>query len=403
MLSRRHMLSLVGAATLGPFCPGTALRAMADLPMDRRMVLVILRGGLDGLAAVPPYGDPGYREARGALALPEPAADGGVLDLDGRFALHPALKTAHALYRAGELTVVHAAATPHRGRSHFDGQDALENGTDRPGGARDGWLNRVLRLFGADGRRRGLAVGGAVPLVLEGEVPVRTWAPQELPSAPEGFLETLGLLYGHDRLLGPALAEAIDSDRMMREILGSGREARRARGGRRAFGAAMTAAGRLLADADGPRLAVLDAGGWDTHSGQGTIGGRLAGNLDQLDKGIRALKEAMAAAWRETAVLVVTEFGRTVAPNRTGGTDHGTAGAAFLFGGAVDGGRVVGRWPGLSSARLYEGRDLVPTTDLRSLFKGVLVEHLGLPVRDVEARVFPASGGAPPIRELIRA
>lgn len=407
MPSRRQSLVLLGAAGLAAAGLTGIPVAFAAAPTDRRLVVVILRGALDGLAAVPPYGDRDYRTQRGAFAFAEPGRGDGALDLDGRFGLHPALGPLHAMYQRRELIVFHAVATPYRERSHFDGQDLLENGTASPRGARDGWLNRALALYGGTERRLGLAVGQVTPLILRGGIPVASWAPRILPRVGDDFLTRLSALYAWDPVLGPALAEAIRAQEMSDEVLGrgmpggSGDRPKRLRGAR-ALPGLVRNVGKLLADPRGPRIAVLEVGGWDTHANQGLLTGRLANNLKALADGVAGLKAAMAPVWNKTAVLVVTEFGRTVRPNGTNGTDHGTAGMALLAGGDLAGGRVVTRWPGLATNKLYEGRDLAPTLDLRAVCKAVLAEHLAFPEADVERRVFPGSGKAARLRGLFR-
>ena len=299
----------------------------------------------------------------------------------------------HGLYGAGELTALHAIATPYRERSHFDGQDVLENGAHDALSADDGWLNRALGLLGDGERRLGLAVGQGIPLVLRGEAPVASWAPQQMPEADDGFLRHLSRLYATDPILGPALTEAVAARRMTDAVLGDSDMTGKRR--RADTSVLVKAASRLLADARGPRVAVFDIGGWDTHANQGTAQGQLANRLKGLGEALVGLKTGMGAAWSRTAVIVVTEFGRTAAANGTRGTDHGTASAALLLGGAVDGGRVVTDWPGLDRSRLYQDRDLAPTTDMRALFAAALIDHLGLPASDVAKRVFPEFAGRP--------
>ena len=302
-----------------------------------------------------------------------------------------------------ELTVFHAVATPYRRRSHFDAQDLLENGTSTPSGARDGWLNRALSLYEGGEPRLGLAVGNTVPLLLRGDTPIGSFAPRHLAQAGDGFLDRMSALYRSDAVLGPPFVEAIRAQEMNDEILGrnmggKGKRVRRADN----LPALARDVGKLLLHPDGARIAVLGVGGWDTHANQGVLTGRLAQSLKGLNDGMQALKENLAPVWRETAILVVSEFGRTVQPNGTNGTDHGTAGIAFLAGGGLDGGRVVADWPGLSADRLYDGRDLAPTMDLRSIEKAVLTDHLGLPARAVDDRVLPGSAGADPLRDIFR-
>ncbi|MFO0997749.1 MAG: DUF1501 domain-containing protein [Alphaproteobacteria bacterium] len=399
MPSRREILALTAAVTGGALL--RPLAVLADAATDKRFVLIILRGGLDGLAAVPPYGDREYRSLRGALALPEPGTENGILDIDGRFGVHPALKTFHAMMKNGEALAVHAVATPYRERSHFDAQDLLENGTERARAAADGWLNRALALMGGS-RRLGLAVGQAIPLALRGTVPVASWVPTEGPSLDPDFVTRIQALYRRDPLIGAAFAEGIKAHEFSAAALGA--DDSMAPGGRKvrgpgAFKPLAEAAGRLLAAEDGPRIAVLELSGWDTHSQQG---GRLPAVLGALDAGLAGLAQTLGPAWSKTVVVAVTEFGRTAAPNGTGGTDHGTAGVALMAGGAVAGGRVVADWPGLSAGALYQGRDLAPTTDLRSVLKGVLRAHLSLRDDALSQRVFPGSAEAKPADGIIR-
>jgi uncharacterized protein (DUF1501 family) len=402
MLTRRALIAGVSAVSLSALVPPGLRVAFAAPATDRRLVVIILRGALDGLAAVPPYADPEYREQRGALAMAEPGSGDGALDLDGRFGLHPALKPLHEMYRRRELVVCHAVATPYRSRSHFDGQDLLENGAGSPHGAKDGWLNRALALYGG-GQGTGLAVGQAVPLILRGDVPVGAWAPRALPRVEDDFLLRLAALYRDDRLLGPAFAEVTRAQEMGDEVMRNAGDEKQGLRGAKALPHLMGAVGQLLADPKGARVAVLESGGWDTHANQGLLTGRLATNFTALADALEALRTAMGPLWGKTAVIAATEFGRTVRPNGTGGTDHGTAGVAFLMGGGVAGGRVVTKWPGLAPAALYEGRDLAPTADTRALFKAALADHLGLPEAEIERRVFPGSGASPRLRDLFRA
>jgi len=402
MITRRQTLKTLGAtgAALATGWPGLTLAAAGPGP---RLVVVILRGGLDGLAAVPPYGDPSYTARRGPLAIPAER----LRRLDATFALHPSLATFHALYGKGELIAFHAMATPYRERSHFDGQDVLETGLAGPQAGGDGWLNRALGALPDATDREGksaLALGRTVPLILRGATPVASWAPSVLPAGDSDTLARITDMYRHDALFGPALAEGLAADRIARTAMGSadmGKGGRRRGDGAR-FSVLARAAGALLREPRGPRLAVIETGGWDTHANQGAADGPLARRLAALDAGIKALREALGARWRETAVILVTEFGRTAAANGTMGSDHGTAGAGFLLGGAVNGGRVIADWPGLAPGALYEGRDLRPTLDMRALFKAVLRDHMGIDARALETTVFPDSRQARALDGLIR-
>lgn len=395
MLDRRTFVIsslLGGAATLLPRVPFAAAKS------DARFVLVILRGALDGLGAVPAYGDGNYASKRGQLAITSPTQK-----LDGLFALHPSLSHLYARYQQKELVVFHAVASPYRERSHFDGQDLLENGMSQLKGERDGWLNRALPALPASKARStdkfALALAQNVPLVLRGDAAVNSWAPSRLPNADADTLERIADLYATDEYFSSRLQSALAAD----GIAGEGMNAMQGkRDPLNGFTAVTSAAGKFLAAADGPRVAVIEVGGWDTHANQGAEQGQLANRLRSLDQGLEGLRTSLGAAWKDTAMLVVTEFGRTVAVNGTRGTDHGTATCAFLLGGAVQGGRVLADWPGLATANLYQQRDLKPTRDLRSVFKGVLAEHLGAAEGDLETKVFPESRNARALGDLIR-
>ncbi len=403
MHSRRDFLSaglkLGVSSALAAALPGVSFAAV---PGAAPFVVVILRGALDGLAAVPPYGDPDYASARGPIAIARPGDAKGALDLDGFFGLHPALPLLHERYRAGELLVVHATASGYRERSHFDGQNVLENGGDKPSGTASGWLNRALGAAAAE-RVTGLALGQNVPLILRGPVPVGSWAPSALPEVEPELVERLRDLYSNDPTLASRLDEGTRIDALADgEMAADGDTMRRAKGGGiERLKAIAETAGRMMAAADGPRVAVFDAGGWDTHAGEGGAEGQLAGRLGGLDKVLDALRAGLAAEWSRTSVLVCTEFGRTVRVNGTRGTDHGTGAAAFVLGGAVRGGRVLADWPGLAERHRYEGRDLKPTTDLRAVAKGLLAAQLSIPERAL-ADVFPGTGQLRPLRDLVR-
>ena len=392
--TRRATLLGLAASLIGGRIP----LAFAAAPGEKRLVVVLLRGALDGLAAVPPYGDGALRGLRGPLVPPEPGRAGGAFDLGGFWGLHPALVHLHAMYAAGEFLPVHAIAGPYRTRSHFEGQDLLQLGAGE--GVTSGWLNRLLgvlpaRAQGAAAEGEGLAVGLAVPLLLRGPARVGSFSPQVFAAPSADLHARLAALLAPDAVLGPAFAEGERERRFDATALrGAAPRGRAAY----AFGGVAAAAGRILAAPGGPRIAAMQLEGWDTHAAQVE---RLHGPLSRLDAGLGALKSGLGEAWRHTAVLVMTEFGRTVRVNGTGGTDHGTATAAFLLGGAVAGGTVRADWPGLTPSRLFQNRDLAPTADVRSLAKGVLAEHFGLGAGAL-ARVFPGSEAAAPMRGVIR-
>ncbi|MDE2333261.1 MAG: DUF1501 domain-containing protein [Rhodospirillales bacterium] len=385
---RAALLGLGGAVALGP-----ASLALAAAPTDRRLVVILLRGALDGLSAVVPYGDHALATWRTALLTGRPGQPGGPLDLGGFYGLHPALGGMHTLYAAGELLPVHAIAGAWRVRSHFEAQDFLEMG-DGDQRIDSGWLNRVAgalpRPVHGD---NAIAIGATVPLILRGQAHAGSWLPENFRPPATSLYEQIAALNRHDPVTGPALADGLRERGFIASMQGDGRGP-----GRFAFAALARVAGRMLAAADGPRLAAMELGGWDTHVAQVA---RLRYPLTQLDQGLIALKQGLGAAWAHTAVLAVTEFGRTVRENGTGGTDHGTATVAFLAGGAVAGGKVRADWPGLAQHRLFENRDLAPTAELRALCKGVLAQHLGLDQAAL-LRVFPGSGGVTAMAGLIR-
>jgi uncharacterized protein (DUF1501 family) len=528
-LKRREFLQTSALALGGAFLTSRLAFARTG-PAKSRFVFIVMRGALDGLAAAPPYGDPDYAGLRRELALKAPGSPGGALPLNGFFGLHPSFGFLHDAYSARELVVFHAVASPYRERSHFDGQDVLENGYLHPHAVPTGWLNRALAsLQAGQGKELGVALGQNFPLVMRGPASVTSWSPSKLAALDEDTLERITDLYAGDPLLASRLADALAADAIAGGtaegamqaaavpastapgaagygaaagdmtataaarapgvagntaiaagsapapsgaaklaqagsavvgdaagsaagagatrgppdngvgVAGGGRagragpDAMQVAGDARPSNARMdvpttddmragrpnqpllqrgkpmrytevvrAAAGFLRRD-DGPQVAVFDTTGWDTHANEGSAEGQLAGRLAALDAGLRTLKDELGPAWANTAVLLATEFGRTAATNGTRGTDHGTATTAFLLGGAVQGGRVLADWPGLSSRALYQGRDLKPTADLRSVLKGVLSEHLLVSSNALESSVFPNSTDARPIKGLFRA
>lgn len=375
-------------------------RASAAGTRDPRFLTLILRGAMDGLSAVAPVGDPDYEALRAGIALRKAGENAGI-GLDGFFALHPMMKNFARLYREKQALVIHASASPYRERSHFDGQDVLESGLGGVGKAESGWLNRALMALPKGDRvqaRGGLGVGTVTPLVLRGEAPVMGWAPQRLAETNDDLARRVMDLYTH---ADPALAKALQAG-LTADDLAKGGPAMQPGGGDPGMMArAAAGAARLMMKEEGPRIAVLSYDGWDTHANQGGVKGRLADLLGGLDGAFAAFEREFGAAWKETAILVVTEFGRTAKINGTEGSDHGTATVAMLLGGAVKGGRVIADWPGLKASQLHEGRDLRPTTDLRGVIKGVLANQFGLPAGVLGESVFPGSGIVRPMEGLI--
>jgi uncharacterized protein (DUF1501 family) len=375
MPSRRRFIACAGLG-MGAFFVAPQL-ALATVPGNRRFVFVIQRGAADGLNIVVPYGDPAYAGLRRDLAI-DPAS---ATRLDGHFALHPALAEGAKMYAAGQALFVHAIASPYRDRSHFDGQNVLETGGTNPYQVHDGWLNRLVSQL-PHRPDDAIAFAPTVPPALRGPAEVTSYAPSALPQAPDDLLARVGRLYQGDSQLHGLWSAALVARGM------AGDEVQ----GQNPAGLGSLAAS-FLARPDGPRIAMIETGGWDTHTAQN---GRLAAQLKGLDTMLATLRDGLGPAWNETVVLVATEFGRTAAANGTGGTDHGTGSAAMLFGGAVKGGRVVADWPGLAPATLYEARDLKPTTQLDALITGVAAECFGLDPARVGTVLFPGATGARP-------
>lgn len=383
MINRRNLV-LTGAA--GALSLGFAPRlAFAQAASDRRFVFIIQRGAADGLGTLAPVGDPAFAAQRGVLA--QDFADAA--KLDAMFALHPNLKNVAQMYAAKEALFVHAVASPYRDRSHFDAQNVLETGGVAAYQLKDGWMNRLLSVL-PDEERKGIAIAATIPMALRGKVEVASYAPSVLPDASDDLLGRVAMLYAEDPQLHAIWEQATATRTLTGDLA--------ANNGRNAAATGALAA-RLLAADNGARIAMIETGGWDTHAGQR---GRLGAQLNGLDQMIAALKTGLGPLWGKTMVLVATEFGRTVKVNGTQGTDHGTASVAWLLGGAVQGGRVVADWPGLSDAALYEGRDLRPTAGLDAVIGSAAAAHFGVdPARAMPA-LFPGQKSARAMDGLVR-
>lgn len=384
MMNRRN---LVTTGTLGALSLGFAPRlAFAQAATNRRFVFIIQRGAADGLGTLAPVGDPAFEAQRGVLAQDFASAP----KLDAMFALHPALKNIAQLHAAKQALFVHAVASPYRDRSHFDAQNVLETGGGAAYQLKDGWLNRLLALLPAD-QRRGMAIAATIPMAMRGTVEVSSYAPSALPDASDDLLARVSMLYADDPQLHSIWQQATATRTLTGDLA--------ADNGRNAAATGALAA-RLLTPANGARIAMIETGGWDTHAQQR---GRLAGQLNGLDQLVGALKAGLGPLWDDTLVLVATEFGRTVKVNGTGGTDHGTASAAMLLGGAVRGGRIIADWPGLSDAALHEGRDLRPTAGLDNVIASATAAHFGIDPKRAVAAMFPGERSARLFDGLIRA
>ena len=358
----------------------------AQATTERRFIFIIQRGAADGLNTVIPYAEPAYASARGALAI-DP---GTALKLDGTFALHPSLANLHKLYAAGQASLFHAVASPYRDRSHFDGQNVLETGGNAPYQVQDGWMNRLLGVLPRVGKEA-IAFSSAIPMALRGSVEVTSYAPTALPQANEDLMMRVEQLYAKDGQLHALWSSALEARGMAGMSGGANRNDATAQG--------RMAAG-FLGRADGPRIAMIETSGWDTHSGQTA---RLATQLRNLDNLLAGLQEGLGAVWDKTVILVATEFGRTVAANGTGGTDHGTGAVAMMVGGAVQGGRIVSDWPGLANANLLDGRDLKPTLALDALVTAACAESFALEPDRLTTVLFPHGTRVNPLPRLLRA
>ncbi|PXA89593.1 hypothetical protein DMC25_04275 [Caulobacter sp. D4A] len=411
--SRRSFLA--AAASLGVAVSFVGRQAHAATGA-KKLIVVVCRGGMDGMSVAPPVGDPDYAALRGAIAIkPEE-----VLKLDGTFGLHPSLTAVHALALKGQARIAPAIATPDRARSHFEAQDVLETGEAKVYGADSGWLNRTLQVMGP-GRTEALSVGGTAPLILRGPVQAASWSPGKGVDETARLPTLLQDLYKGDALLGPAFARGLETEAMAQAAMTAmapapttvqgmapamnapamnapgGRPADNRQGREAARKLGSTLAG-FMRQADGPQIAALSLDGFDTHAGQP---GQIATRLAYLDAVLDGLHEGLGPDWKNTVVVAATEFGRTARVNGTGGTDHGTASTALVLGGALKPGGIIGDWPTLKDTALFENRDVAPTLDMRGLFKGVLVDHLGVERTAVERKVFADSAGANAVTGLV--
>ena len=424
LLSRRQ--ALAGAMGLGITIEFTAGRAFADVDgalARKKLVVIICRGGLDGLSLSPPVGDPNYAALRGPIALQVFGQPGGALRLDDTFGLHPALVATHALALKGQARIAPAVATPDRERSHFEAQDVLESGAPAVYGASSGWLNRALEAMGPPGQVKAISVGPTAPLILRGRVEAASWSPGGMGETDHRLPAILQDLYVDDPLLGPALASGLatqamakvanadvkasatmaqpmDSAGMQAQAGGPAAEALLRRGlpQARKLGATLAA---FMTQPDGKQVAAVSIDGFDTHANQGAAQGQLAARLTYVDAFLDGLSSELGPSWNDTIVVMATEFGRTARVNGTGGTDHGTGSTALVLGGALKSGGIIGDWPTLAQNRLFENRDTAPTFDMRGLFKGVLRDHLGVERAKLDTLVFPSSSGVQPVSNLV--
>jgi uncharacterized protein (DUF1501 family) len=380
MMNRRDFLryaAITGAVFALPSISFAAAKT------ERRFIFIIQRGAADGLNTVIPYADPAYAKLRGALAVDVTQAT----KLDGTFALHASLADTAKLYQSGQALFIHAVASPYRDRSHFDAQNVLETGGSEAYQLKDGWMNRLLTLLPKT-QNEAIAFAPTIPMALRGNMEVSSYAASNLPQAPDDLLLRVGQLYAEDVQLNSLWMAAMQANNMAEDASAKQDPASLGK-----------LAASFLSKANGPRIGMIETGGWDTHSAQE---GRLSRQLKSLDQLIAALRNGLGDTWQKTTVIVATEFGRTAATNGTGGTDHGTASAAMILGGDVNGGRVIADWPGLSQSNLYEGRDLKPTLNLDTLIASLAGASFGIDSTLVAKTLFPEAANGKMLEGLIK-
>jgi len=398
---RRDFLRLSSAAAGLSVVPigSHAWAAINPQGAERRFVVVLLRGAVDGLNVVVPHAETAYYDARPTIAIPQPGRPGGALNLDGRFGLHPALAPLQPFWRDHSLAFIHACGSPDPTRSHFDAQDYMESGTPGVKSTSDGWMNRLLaQLPGKRESTSAVAFGPTVPRILSGRlnvanVPSGRAADQPMPIDRPIVDAAFDQLYGGSDPLSRAYQEGMRMRaRVLADLEADMEQADN--GAPSPVGFAMDTGhlASLVRKDPAVELAFFDLGGWDTHVAEGASDGQLANHLKPLADGLAVLAKDLGPAYHDTVIVVMSEFGRTVHENGNRGTDHGHGNVLWVMGGPVDGGRVYGAWPGLDAGRLYQDRDLAITTDFRSALSLILARHMRLSERAL-AQVFP---GAPP-------
>lgn len=368
-----------------------------------RMIVIFLRGAVDGLSVVVPHGDAGYYEARPRIAIARPGTEQGALDLDGHFGLHPALAPLLPLWKAGRLAFVHASGSPDATRSHFDAQDFMESGTPGEKGTASGWMNRLLATMPAPlAANAATSVGETIPRILGGPIEVANLqlgngAARKLPADDPRIGAAFDRLYaGNDAVSAAYRQGRVARAKLLEDLMTNDAEQKAANAGAplpTGFARDAAQLAQLLRRDPGIKLAFLALGGWDTHVNQGSAKGQLAGRLAPLGQGLATLASELGPTFDDTTIVVMSEFGRTVHENGNAGTDHGHGNVMWVLGGRVRGGRVHGRWPGLGADQLYQGRDLAVTTDFRSVLAGVLRDHMGLSGEQIRS-VLPGTPAA---------
>ncbi len=367
-MNRRQLIKAGGASLL---LMSTGVGALANSPSPNKIVWVVLRGALDSLHTVIPRADNDLLKLR-----PDLYGDikDQLLPLNSQFGLHPSLKHLHKMYQEKQLLPIVAVGSGYQGRSHFDGQDFLEAAVGKVE-TDDGWLARAINATNG----QAVSVSRTTPGALRGDDNNKAvnWYPSSLNSDNDYLYDELKKLYQYDEDFAQALSMGVD----IRDKADSSKRVRQQ------FAELATACGKLIRDDSSMNAAMLELGGWDTHNRQAQ---RLKQQLSQLDDGIAALRDSLGDVWQDTAVIVTTEFGRTAAQNGTAGTDHGTASAMFIVGGAIQGGQIMGEWPGLAKHQLFEQRDLMPTSNIFDWQAALLKQHWGLTDAQLKA-VLPSA------------
>ncbi|HXQ09597.1 MAG TPA: DUF1501 domain-containing protein [Caulobacteraceae bacterium] len=435
-LSLNRRSALFAAAGLGisvTFLARAAHAASEGGLAQRKLVVFICRGAMDGLSVSPPIGDANYQPLRTEIAIAGFGQPNGALQLDSTFGLHPRLETVHALALKGEARIAPAIATPDRARSHFEAQDVLESGQPATQ-ATSGWLNRAMESLSATRTVHAMSVGPQEPLILRGRMEAASWSPGGIKERDPRLAQILTDLYAGDALLAPALASGLQTEAMAAIATApdlnamaappaamqpgamqqqpaaaaqsnpqqlqayAAQQQQQAANQARKLGDTLA---KFMLEPNGPQIAAVSLDGFDTHANQGAADGQLAIRLRGLDAAIDGLSSGLGPEWNNTVVVVATEFGRTARMNGTKGTDHGTASTALVLGGSLKRGGIIGDWPTLQEAKLFENRDTAPTVDMRGLFKGVLAEQLGVDRRALDTTVFPDSAGVEPVAGIV--
>ncbi|CAD5920912.1 hypothetical protein PCC9214_00652 [Planktothrix tepida] len=397
-MERRQFLKFVGLvgtsaiATLGT--QGWVAKSFATSPSPKRLIVIFLRGGIDGLNVVVPYAEPEYYAARPVIAIPKPGTEKGVLDLDGFFGIHPALSPLMPLWKQGNLAFIHAVGSPISNRSHFEAQDQLETGTPNSQKTPDGWMNRLLGVLPGHTPVEAVSVGTVIPRILSGSqsvanITLNSNSTRELPIDGEQVKAAFDQLYASNDALSLAYREGRSArEQLLKELDAEMEAANQGAPLPKGFAGEARQLASLLVRDPSIQLAFMALGGWDTHINQGAATGVLANRLNPLAEGLAVLVERLGEVYRDTTVVVMSEFGRTVHENGNGGTDHGYGNVMWLLGGAVQGGKVYGKWPGLAKSELFEQRDLKVTTDFREVIAQILLSNFKLNSEQL-LRVFP--------------